>query len=198
MGRAHGFALAATQAVFHHRRDFADARLLHHNRFATDQVVAWRVGHVEIATAHEFAAVEVACRIDFFFVGPECGHLVVLQIVDLGDADTVFAGDHTIQRAGQQHDAIDRRVGGLQHLVVVGIHRQVGVYVTVARVHVQGDEDATAQHFLMNGVNAIQNRAIHVAVKNAFQRGLDFLFPRNADAVILQAVEERRVSGFVF
>ncbi len=58
----------------------------------------------------------------------------------------MFAGDHAAQRARQRHDARHRRVGRLQHLVVVGVDRDVGVHVAVAGVHVQGDEDAAAQH----------------------------------------------------
>ena len=119
MGRTDRFAFTATQAVLDHRGNFADARLLHQNRLATDEVVAWRVRHVEIATAHELATIEVACRINLLFVSPESGHLVVFEIIDFGDADAVLARDHAIERAGQQHDAIDRLVRGLQHLVVV-------------------------------------------------------------------------------
>ena len=50
------------------------------------------------------------------------------------------------RRARQLHDARDRLVRRLQHLVVVAVDRDVGVHVAVAGMHVQRHPDAAAQH----------------------------------------------------
>ena len=95
------------------------------------------------------------------------------------------------------HDALDGLVGRLQHLVVVGIDRDVGVHVAVAGMHVQRDENAAAQHFLVDRRNALDDGAIDRAVENLGQARFQFLLPRDAHRVILQAVEEPRIGGLV-
>ena len=88
------------------------------------------------------------------------------------------------------HDPLDRLVGRLQHLVIIRIDRQVGVHIAVAGVHVQGNEDAAAQHFLVDGFNAFDNRAIDATVEDLGQADMQLLLPRCAHRVILQAVEQ--------
>ena len=50
----------------------------------------------------------------------------------------------------------------------------------------------------MDGVDAIENRAVDVAVEDILQRGFQFLLPRDAHAVVLQAMEEHWVGSLVF
>jgi hypothetical protein len=72
----------------------------------------------------------------------------VVEELELGQPDAVLARNHAAEFGRQRHDAHDGRVGGLQHGVVVGIDRDVGVHVAVAGVHVQRHEHAALQHVL--------------------------------------------------
>ncbi len=63
--------------------------------------------------------VEGVFGIDLVFVVPKRLQVFIGQKFELGDADAVFAGNHTAERAGEFHDAFDRTVGGLKHLGVV-------------------------------------------------------------------------------
>ena len=153
--RARRLALAAAQAVLDRGRDLADVALLHDQRLVAHQAEARRVGVGEVGlqrgavegrVAQQLALVEAPFGIDAPLVVGEVGELVVGQELELGDADAVLARDHAVEAARQLHDARDRRVRGLQHLVVVAVDRDVGVHVAVAGVHVQRDPDAAAQH----------------------------------------------------
>ena len=123
MGGAHRLAFAATQAVLDVVGDLADVGLFHDDGFVTHQVEARGVGVVEVATTHQLATVEAAFWIDLVLVGPELGHFIVGEIVELGDADAVFAGNYPIQAARKRHDAVHAAVCGLQHFVMIGVHR---------------------------------------------------------------------------
>ena len=50
----------------------------------------------------------------------------------------------------------------------------------------------------MDGINPIQNRTVHSAVKNVFQCRLQFLLPRHANTVILQTMKQHRIGRLVF
>jgi hypothetical protein len=76
-----------------------------------------------------------------------------------------------ITPSSERHDAVDRLVGGLQHLVVVGVDRDVGVHVAVAGVHVQGHEDAAAQHLLVQLLELVAHRAEQLAVEDLVEAG---------------------------
>jgi len=197
MGGAHRLAFAAAQTVLDVVRNLADLGLLHDQRLVPHQVEAGGVGVVEVAPAHQLAAVEAAVRVDSGLVVPEVRHLLVGEVVELGDADAVLARDHAVERTRQRHDAVDRAIGGLQHVVVVGVDRDVGVHVAVAGMHVQGDEHAAAQHLLVQRLDPVQYRTEHGAVEDLVQPGLDLGLPRHPDGVVLQAVEQARVGGTV-
>ena len=148
--RAHRLALAAAQAVLDRVGDAADVARLEDQALVADQREARRVRAGQVRgprrIAQQLAAVEAALGIDRSLVRGERRDLVVGQVLELGDADAVLAGDHAAQAPRERHDARDRRVGVLQHRVVVGVDGQVRVHVAVARVHVQRDEHAAAQH----------------------------------------------------
>ena len=91
---------------------------------------------MKIAARHQLAGIEAALWIDLCLVVEKRLHLVVGQEFQFGNADAVLARDHTIELPGEGHDARDRLVGFLQHAVVVRIHRNIGMYVAVTRVHV--------------------------------------------------------------
>ena len=95
--------------------------------------------------------------------------------------------------ARELHDARDRLVRLLQHLVVVGVDRDVGVHVAVARVHVQRDEDAAAQHLACGSPRSPSATGSKARPSKMSRSGAQQLaLPRDADRVVLQQVEERR------
>ena len=128
-------------------------------------------------------------RIDALLVARERRELVVGQELELGDADAVLAGDDAAERARERHDAHDDRVRRLQHRVVVGVDRDVRVHVAVARVHVQRDEHAAAQHALVDRDDALAHRPEREAVEDVVQRRLQLALPRHDDLVALQRRE---------
>ncbi len=124
--------------------------MLHDQRFVPQQVEAGRVGVAQVAIRQQLAAVEAPLRIDSLLVVAELRGLRSREEFQLGDADAVLAGDHATEVARDLHDAHDRTVRLLQHLVVIRVHRNVRVHVAVAGVHVQSDPDPAAQHALVN------------------------------------------------
>ena len=57
----------------------------------------------------------------------------------------MLAGDDPVEPARDAHDASDRCPGRLQHLVIVGVDRDVGVHIAIAGMHVQRHEDTASQ-----------------------------------------------------
>ena len=84
-------------------------------------------------------------------------------------------------------------LASLQHLVVVGVDRDVGVHVAVAGVHVQRDEHAAAQHLLVHRVAAFEDAAVHDSLEDAFQLQAHFVLPGHAHRVVLQQHEHARI-----
>ena len=78
----------------------------------------------------------MAVRVDLGFVVPEGLHFGIGEVFEFGDADAVLAGNHAVEAAGNAHNAGHCFMGGLQHGVIVGINRDIGVHIAVARVHV--------------------------------------------------------------
>ena len=192
---AHRLAFAAAQAVLDRVADGADVGLFQNQRLGAQQGERRGIGHGEVGAGQQFPAVEVTVGVHLLFVGAERGDFLLAEEFQLGDADAVLAGNHAAQRARQRHDAFHRLVRGLQHLVVVGVDRQVGVDVAVAGVHVQGDEDAAAQHFLLDGADGGQNGAVGVAGEQLFQFRLHFALPADAHDQIAQRVKYGVRSG---
>ena len=98
-------------------------------------------------------------------------------------------GDHPAEGARELHDARHRRVGLAQHLVVVGVHRDVGVHVAVAGVHVQRHEDARAQHLGVDRLDRLHHRLEVAPGEDVAQRLAQLRLPRDARAVQLHGLE---------
>src|SRR5436190_23081610 len=100
MGGAYWLALAAAQAVLDGIGDAPDVRLLQDQAFMADQTERWRVRVGEVSrqrrVAQELAAIEAPVRIDAPLVVCEGGELFFGEILELGNADAVLAGDHAI------------------------------------------------------------------------------------------------------
>ena len=77
MGGTHRLTLTTAQTVFHRMGNLTDVRLLHNQGFHAEQFKRRRVSHAQIGTAHQFAAVKAACRIDLGFVIPKRLHFFV-------------------------------------------------------------------------------------------------------------------------
>ena len=191
--RAHGLALAAAQAVLDRIGDRVDVRLLHDERLVAHQIETRRIGVAQIAAGQELAAVEMTLRVDAVLVAPEIRRLRLRQELELRDADAVFARDHAIQAARDLHDAFNRAIRLLEHLVVVGIDRNVRMHVAVAGVHVQSDPHATAQDALMDRLDVCKNRCERCADEQAPQVRTDFRLPGCANGSVLHQIEHRGV-----
>ena len=99
--RAHRLALAAAQAVLDRVGDAADLGRLQDQRLGADQVERRRVRVAEVAAGQELPAVEPALGIDLVLVGAERRDLVRLEVLELGDADPVLAGDHPAEASAR-------------------------------------------------------------------------------------------------
>ena len=195
VGGTHWFAFAAAQAVFDAIGNGANIALLHDQRFVSHQAKRWRVGIAQISRQfngiEKLALVEASLRIDPLFVVAEVAHFRVGQVFELGDTNTMLARDNAVQRSGQGHNAVDRRMRVLQHVVVIGIDRDICVHIAVTCVHVQGDEHAAAQHTFVDDRAFFQNLLERRAIENQAQDSTHFVFPRHANGAILQYVEQR-------
>ncbi len=175
--RTHRLAFAAAQAVLDRGGDFSRCGLFQDQALGTDQTEARCVGVLQRRAGQQLALVEAALWIDLFLVGTEALDFFGIEKIELGDANAVLARNDAIERLRQTHDTRDRLCGGLQHLVVVGVDRYVGVHVAVAGVHVQRDEYPPAQHFVMDRVAALENFSERPATENIGECGTDFVLP---------------------
>ena len=94
------------------------------------------------------------------------------DIDSLGMIEGFFVGATRAQGVvdiRQRHNARHSGVGRLQHLVIVGVHRDVGVHVAVAGVHVQGHEHAPAHDAGVDGAHGLDDRRVGLAGKQHFQ-----------------------------
>ena len=193
MGGAHRLAFAAAQAILDAVGNRADVALLHDQRFMAHQAKRRRVGIAQVGAESwqvlQLALVEATFRIDPFLVASKSADLFIGQKFQLGDADAVLARDHAIERTRQQHDAGDCRMRILQHLVMVRVHRNVGMHVAVTGMHVQRHKNATTQHALVDRRALFQDQAERAAGKNLSQHGAHFGLPRHPQRAVLGQVE---------
>ena len=97
MGRAYRLAFAAAQAILDGIGDRADVRLLHDQGFVAQQFEARRVGAAQVASGMSLCLLNRPVGVDALLVGAEPGELLFGQVLELGDADAVFARDHAVE-----------------------------------------------------------------------------------------------------
>ena len=83
----------------------------------------------------------------------------------------------------------------LQHLVVVGVDRDVGVHVAVAGVHVQRDEHAAAQHVLVNRVALLADRLRNAARRKCPRAARAARSSTRREGVVLQRLADRAAAS---
>ena len=154
VGVADGLALAAAQAVADGVVERAQLALFQDQGLLLHQAQGGGVGIVQTRARQQLAAVEHAARIHALLVFGEGLQGAGGQVLDLGQPDAVFPGDHAPQGDGQVHDAIDDAFRLLEHLIVVGVDGDVGVHVAIAGVHVQGHEQAAGTDATVDLVDA--------------------------------------------
>ena len=80
---------------------------------------------------------------------------------------------------------------GLQHHIVVAVNGDVGVYVAVTCMHVQGNPNTAFEYALVNGVAFIQDGLELCASEYVLKHGTNLRFPTGAQAVVLQLRKKR-------
>ena len=78
----------------------------------------------------------------------------------------MLAGDNAAQGSRQGHDTRYRLVSFLQHLVVIGVDWQIGMYIAVAGMHVQCHEHAATQNLFVNSLDSLNDRPEIIAFEN--------------------------------
>ena len=167
MRGTHGFAFAATQTIFYRIGDCADIALLHDQRFKPHQAERSGVSRAQVGARHQFAAIETAFR-DRYAV---CRHENLASSSWLRNSYLVMpmpcSPEITPPRErASSHDARHGLVGFLQHLVVIGVDRQIGMHIAVTGMHVQGHKYAAAQNFFVHSLDPFDDRAEIIAFKN--------------------------------
>ena len=151
MGHAHRLALAAAQAVLDVVVEGAQLAVFENERFLFQQLQRGGVGAFQPGAGHELAGVEALCRVHAVLVAHKGLQFVLFQVLDLGQANAVLAGDDAVQLLRQRHDGVHQFLGPAHHGRVLRMHRDIGVHIAVTGVHVQGDEQPFITNALVNG-----------------------------------------------
>jgi len=186
VGVAYRLALAAPQAILDvgiERIQFAG---FENNGLLLHQPQRRRVGVVQPRSFHQFAGVEYFLRVHFEFVFGKRLYRGLVQVADFGDAYAVLAGDNPTQGFGNRHDSIHHLVGFMQHIVVVRMHRNIGVNVAVTGMHVGGHKHAAATYVFMNAVQGVTDFFQLSPGEYFFQRPFDAATVGDAQAAALQ------------
>ena len=144
-----------------------------------------------LCITQQLALIETTFRVNLGLVVGERLQLGIGQELKFGDANAVFARDHAVQATRQGHDALDRAMGGLQHLIVVAVNRNIGVHIAVASVHVQGHPDPALEHTLVDSVAFFEHRLERHTAEYLLQRLADLRLPAGAQGVVLQLRKQR-------
>ena len=97
VGGTYRLALAAAQAVFDGVGNGTDVGLLQDQRLGPHEAEARRIGMAQVATFKQLAFIEATLRVDALFIVAKRLDFLGLEELELGDADAVFAGNHTVQ-----------------------------------------------------------------------------------------------------
>ena len=166
MRGADRLAFSTAETILDRIGNRADIGLFENQGFRAEQAEAGRVCTCQIAARQQLAGIETTVRVNPLFVVAERLDFLRRQEFKLGNADAVFAGNDAIQFSREGHDARHCRVRFLQHAVVVGIHRNVGVHIAVACVHMQRNKYAAMQYFLMERIELFLHLEEHAPRKN--------------------------------
>ena len=102
----------------------------------------------------------------------------------------MLAGDHTVERCSQCHHPVHDPLCFVQHIVVVGVDRDIGMHITVAGVHVGGDEQTTGTHAGVKIVEPGAYRFEFPATEYILQRARDLRAPGNAQITAQQEIDQ--------
>ena len=132
------FAFAAAQAMLDGIIQITQFAGFKDNSFLLQQAQRWRVGPVQVGMLAQFALVEVIMRVDSALVFSEGIQFFCFEVLNLGNADTMFTRDCAVQRKCQPHDLVHDTVCLLQHGIVIRVHGDIGMHIAITGVHVQG------------------------------------------------------------
>ncbi len=130
---------------------------------------------MQTRAGQQFTAIKNPIRIDSLLIVNKALQVLRRHIADLGDPDTMLTGNHPAEFSGQGHDAVNDTLRLLHHPVIVGIDGDIGVYVAIAGVHVQGNEQATGTDVMMNFLEALMDRFELPSTENFLERLRHFL-----------------------
>ena len=80
-------------------------------------------------------------------------------------------------------------MGLLEHLVIIGVHGNVGVDIAIARMHVQGHKNPRAQHPLVGGLEQLHDGRVTQPREKRAKRVSQLALPRDANATVLEFSE---------
>ena len=120
----------------------------------------------------------------------EISHVYLGQRLDGNRPPTWFIEGVAQEQAGEW--GLGDAIGLVQHLVVVRMHRDVGVHIAVAGVHVQGDEQAIVADLGVDSTQFLAQRLQCRTAEDLAQRLLDLVTVRDPDVATQQQVEAGR------
>ena len=168
-----GLAFSAADTVRNLVREFFQLAVLKNASLKLEQVERGREDVAERLVILQLAGIHQAAGINLAAIGGQLLDALRFQVLELGNADAVFAGNHAAQRNHLGHDLVDAAVGAVQHGPVVGEHGHIDVHVAIAGVHVGSQHDAAIANFMVGAVQRLQHRGI--TAHQPFQAVAEFL-----------------------
>ena len=144
-----GFALAAADAGIDLFRELFDLGPLQNVRFKFEQIERRSENMTKHLNILKLAGIHEALGIDSLPVTGKFFHNRCIEILQFGNADAVFPGNHTAKRNDLLHHLIDDLVGAFEHGTVVRKHGNVHMNVAVASMHVGSDSYAAVADILV-------------------------------------------------
>ena len=108
----------------------------------------------------ELTWIHETVRIYLLSIGSKFINHSLVQIFKFGNTDSMFPGNHTIQCNSLFHDLVSRTLGPVHHFPVIGQNRDIHMDISVAGVHVGGNDNQTGTCVFVYFFNIFQNQAI--------------------------------------
>ena len=105
-----GLAFSAADTVGNTARELFQLTVLQDARFEFKQVERRRENVVERLVVFQFAWIHQASGVNLFTIGGKLLNALGLNVLELGHADAVLAGDHAAKRNYLGHDLVDSAV----------------------------------------------------------------------------------------